>query len=138
VRHWVAYRKHGFEGLIDARLPREPKVSRACREAAQAARAANPKLSLAETLKILQGLHIHPLPSAPTLRVLFRRADSRRSYAGRKERKAAKSVDLPVAGGELLRAADAEVGLISALTEQVVKLGEDVRQATAGEQEHAF
>ena len=133
IRHWKAYREHGFEGLIDARLPREPKVSRACREAVQAARAANPKLSIAEALKVLQIVHIHPLPSESTLRTLFARVDGRRRYAAREKRGAAKSVDLAFAGGELVRAAEAEVGLISVLTDQVAKIAEDVREASAGQ-----
>lgn len=132
VRHWTAYRKHGFEGLIDTRVPREPKVSRACREAVLAARAANPKLTAGEAIKILQTLHIRPMPSESTVRLLFRQADARRSYAERKGRAAAKSIELPVAGGELLLAAEAEVGVITALTEEVVKIGEEVREASAG------
>jgi hypothetical protein len=51
-RNWArrripAYREQGFEALISVRVPREPKISLACRQAVQAACAANPRLPLA-------------------------------------------------------------------------------------------
>src|SRR5262249_23755475 len=45
LRHWWAYQRHGFEGLLDARLPREPKQMRACEGAVEVARLANPKVT---------------------------------------------------------------------------------------------
>jgi len=38
MRRWRKYRDRGFEALIDARTPREPKLSSACGGVIQAAR----------------------------------------------------------------------------------------------------
>lgn len=133
-RHWSAYRRDGLEALIDARLPREPKVTRACTEAVQAARLANPKLTIAETLKILQSLKVRLLPSVSTLRNIFRRVDSRRQYTERKGRfSSTQAVDLPYAGGELILAAEVETGVVSALTNEVVKIGTEVLVSSQGQ-----
>jgi len=57
-RRIPGYRERGFEALINARVPREPKISVACRQAVQAARAANPRLTQSEAIAILQGQRI--------------------------------------------------------------------------------
>ena len=135
LRRIPAYREQGFEALIDARLPREAKVSVACRQAVQAAREANPRLTVDEALEILRNQRIMPLPSATTIKREFARVKERQKYARRKaareKQTAVEVVELPFAGGELLAAAEIETGGIAALTEEVVKLGERAREASA-------
>jgi len=69
IRHWTAYQRHGFEGLIEARLPREPKQMRRCEEMVQVARLANPKvtaydyfLSAAEIIASSLAIELVPSP----------------------------------------------------------------------------
>jgi hypothetical protein len=126
IRHWTAYQRHGFEGLIEARLPREPKQMRRCEETVQVARLANPKVTMVEVLKILEDRRLRPLPSESTIRRLFARVDDRRRYAEKKQRTHEQRVELPFAGGELLLAAEAETQVISTLVYEVVQLGQEV------------
>jgi hypothetical protein len=127
IRHWSAYRRDGFEGLIDARLPREPKQMRACKEAVEVARLANPTVTVAEVLKILEARHLRPMPSKSTIQRIFTRVDDRRRYAEKKQQRAnASCVELPFAGGELLLAAEAESQILSTLVHDVVHLGREV------------
>jgi hypothetical protein len=126
LRHWTAYQYHGFEGLIEARLPREPKQMRACEEAVQVARLANPKVTVPEVLEILEDRRLRPLPSESTIRRLFTRVDDRRRYAKKKQLAQEQHVDLPFAGGELLLAAEVETQVISTLSQEVVELGQEV------------
>jgi hypothetical protein len=105
----------GFEALIDTRTPREPKVAQASRQALQAARAANARVTTAEALQILRAQGIAPLPSESTIKREFARVDDRREYAAKKRLAAHEVVELPFAGGELLLAAEAETGGIAAL-----------------------
>jgi len=66
LRRIPAYREQGVEGLIDARTPREPTVSRECAHAVQAARETNPRLAAAEfvirdkTRTVLTGQGLNP------------------------------------------------------------------------------
>lgn len=134
LRRIPAYRKQGFEALIDARTPREPKVSGACAQAVQAAREVNPRVTVSEVLELLRKQRISPLPSASTIKREFSRVDERRKYARKKAaRDATKVIELPLAGGELLAAAEIETRGIAALTEVVVKLGEQALEASAGQ-----
>ena len=134
LRRIPAYREQGFEALIDSRTPREPMVSHACAQAVQAAREANPRVTVSEVLGILQKLRISPLPSASTIKREFSRVDERRKYARRKAaREATEVIELPLAGGELLAAAEIETGGIAALTGAVVKLAEQAVAASAGQ-----
>jgi hypothetical protein len=126
LRHWWAYQRHGFEGLIDARLPREPKQMRACEGAVEVARLANPKVTVDEVLKILAARHIRPLPSASTIRRVFTRIDGRRRYAEKKQRAKEHRVELTFAGGELLLAAETETQVLSTLAQEVAHLGQEV------------
>ncbi|MBU0611786.1 MAG: hypothetical protein KKI08_28175 [Armatimonadetes bacterium] len=135
LRRIPAYREHGFEALVDTRTPREPVVSAACRQAVQAAREADPRLTTAEALEILEGQRISPLPSESTIKREFARVDARRAYARKKagrETRKAKVVELPFAGGELLAAGELETGGIAALTDEVVQLAERAVAASAG------
>lgn len=90
-RRIPSYRKQGFEALIDTRLPREPKVSVACRQVVQAAREAKPGLTTAEAIEILRGQKISPLPSESTIKREFARVDGRKKYARKKAARAAMS-----------------------------------------------
>jgi hypothetical protein len=134
IRHIPAYREQGFEALIDERTPREPTVSAACAQAVQAAREANPRVTVSEVLAILHKLRIAPLPSESTIKREFSRVDERRKYARKKaSREATQTVELPLAGGELLAAAEIETGGIAALTAAVSELGKQAVVASAGQ-----
>lgn len=134
LRRIPAYGEQGFEALIDARTPREPKVSRACAQAVQAAREVNPRVTVSEVLEVLRKQRISPLPSASTIKREFSRVDERRKYARKKAaRDATEVIELPLAGGELLAAAEIETGGIAALTDVVVKLGAEAVEASKGQ-----
>lgn len=135
LRRIAAYKERGLEALIDTRMPREPKVSVACRHAVQAAREANPQLTVDEALEILGNQHITPLPSESTIKREFKRVKDRRQYAQKKaarEGKVVEEIELPLAGGELLAAAEIETGGISALTDEVVQIAERAIEDSAG------
>jgi len=135
LRRIPSYREQGFEALIDARTPREAEVSIACRQAVQAAREANPRLTVAGALEILGKQRITPLPSGSTIKREFGRVKERRKYARRKAKKQGRTevVELPLAGGELLAAAETETGGIAALTSEVVRLAERAIEASEGQ-----
>jgi hypothetical protein len=67
MRHWKRWQKQGVEALIDARLPREPTLSRSCEGLIQAARQADPHVSVERVLEILQEQRVKPLPSLSTV-----------------------------------------------------------------------
>jgi hypothetical protein len=147
IRQVPAYRRRGIEALIDARLPREPKVSIRCREVVQKAREANPRLTTEQALRLLREGGVSPLPSESTIKREFSKVDERRKYARKKAKRedmagveppvekveeAAEIVALPFAGGELLMAAELEAGGITVLTEEVVLIGKRAIEASAG------
>ena len=130
-----AYRRDGLEALIDARQPREAQVSRACLQVVQAARMANPTLTVEEAFKVLEDQRINPLPHAATIKREFARVDARRRYAVKAERaKKAVEIALPFAGGELLAAAEQETGGIAALTDAVVEVAEHAKEVSEGQE----
>jgi len=137
VRRIPAYREDGFEALIDARLPREPRMSVACRQAVQQARADNPQVTKAQVLELLTRRGLEPLPSDATLKREFARADGRRRYAQKKAPGAKKVVELPLAGGELLMAAEQETRGMAALTETVLQVAEQAKEEAQGEEAEA-
>ena len=134
LRRIPNYRDHGFEALIDARLPREAKVSQSCRQAVQAAREENPRITVDETLEILGEQGITPLPSESTIKREFARVKEQRKYARRKAAAQGRTevVELQFAGGELLAAAETETGGIAALTSEVVRIAEHALAASKG------
>lgn len=134
MRHWKSWKREGLEALIDARLPREPKLSRECESIIQAARQADPTVSVARVLEILEEQRIKVLPSASTIKRHFARVDKRRKYAEQKAQAREKVVELPFAGGELLLAAEVESGAMAALTSEVEKLAEEAREASVGKE----
>ena len=133
------YRTQGFEGLIDARTPREPTVSLGCREVLQGARQANPHLTVGEAEAILKVHGVERLPSETTIKREFACADAKRREAQKRGVAPAEAgvdveqVELAYAGGELLLAAEAETGGIAALTAHVVKASEETRAASQGQ-----
>ena len=134
IRRWRPFREQGFESLIDSRVPREPKVTRTFEDAIEAARTANPRITVAEVLAILVRRRGNkPLPSSATIKRVFARVDERRRYAEKKVRKAGHVVDLPFAGGEFLLAAELETGGVAALADAVVQIAAEAREASKGQ-----
>jgi len=147
IRQVPAYRRRGIEALIDARIPREPKVSTRCREVVQAARESNPRLTTKQALRLLSEGGASPLPSESTIKREFSKVDERRKYTRKKAKRedmagveppvekveaAAEIVALPFAGGELLMAAELEAGGITVLTKEVVLIGKRAIEVSAG------
>jgi hypothetical protein len=133
LRRIPAYRERGFEALIDTRMPREPRVSVGCRQVVQAAREANPRVTIGQILTILRRQRVVPLPSDSTIKREFARVDARRKYAQKKEERTSRVEELAFAGGELLVAAEAETGAIAALTQLVIEIGKDAILVSNGE-----
>ena len=135
LRRVPRYREEGFEALVDARTPREAEVSIACRQAVQAAREANPRLTVDDALEILSKQRITPLPSPSTIKREFARVKERGKYARRKAKQQGRTevVELPLAGGELLAAAETETGGIAVLTSEVVRIAEGALEASEGQ-----
>lgn len=133
IRHWTSFRKEGFEALIDERVPREPRLAKESGPLIEAAREANPKVTIDEVLGILQRQKVKVLPSASTIKKHFARVDGRRRYAKEKARADEEVIELPLAGGELLRAAELETGAIGALTGEVLALAEEAKEASGGQ-----
>jgi hypothetical protein len=131
MRHWPKYRERGFEALIDSRTPREPKLSRACGDSIQAAKMANPDLKVEEMVGILKERRLKPLPSAATIQREFAKAKRRAARA--KKEDAEQVVELPLAGGELLMAAELETRGIAALADEVKAIGEEAVKASVGQ-----
>lgn len=131
------YREEGFEALIDARTPREPKVSVTCRQVVQAARQANAQVTKEQVLEILAKQKIEPLPSDSTLKREFARVDGQRRYAKKKAKAVKEVVELPLAGGELLLAAEEETGGMAALTQTVLALADKAHQEAQGREPQA-
>lgn len=132
IRHWASYRREGFEALIDERVPREPRLAKESGPLIEAAREANPKVTAEEILGILQRQQVKVLPSASTIKKHFARVDDRRRYAKEKARAAEEILELPLAGGELMRAAELETKAIAALTDEVEALAEEAKEASEG------
>jgi len=129
-RHWRPFQREGFESLIDERVPREPKVAKESGGLIETARRANPRVTVDEVLKFLQEQKVRVLPSSRTIQKHFARVDGRTRYAEKKERAAKDVVELPLAGGELLAAAELETGGIAALTDEVVAMAQEALAAS--------
>jgi hypothetical protein len=84
-----------------------------------------------EVLGILQDQRVGALPLRSTIERHFRRADDRRRYDQSKCVVDEEVVKLPYAGGELLSAAEIETGGMAALTDELVALGEEAKEASA-------
>ena len=141
IHRLAQYREQGLECLIDSRTPREPTVTRACKGVLEAAREANPRLSVADAVAILQRQKVRQLPSESTIKRVFRQVDARRRY---REKKTAKQEQRPqevveerFAGGELLLAAEVETGGVAALTKVVTQYASEAKQAEEGGKAYA-
>ena len=130
-RHWASFGELGFEALIDERIPREAENFKRSEELVEAARTANPTLTVDAALKILEDQRVDVLPTEPRIRRCFTRADARRKYADKKT-PTVKVEELPLAGGELLLAAEIETGAIGSLVGVVETLGAEARAASVG------
>jgi len=133
IRHWKDYQERCFEALIDARTPREPKLSRAYGDIIQSAKLANSKLTAEEMVGILNERKFTSLPSVATIQREFAKAKRRANRAEKKQQAAEQVIELPLAGGELLMAAELETGGIGALTDEVKALAEEAVEASAGQ-----
>lgn len=132
IHHWPSFRENGWEGLIDRRVPREPKLAKDCGPLIEAARAANRKLTPEDALQVLRDQHVRVLPSVSTIKVHFRRSDERARYRQRKEEASLEVVELPLAGAELLAVAELETGGMAALTDEVLVLQKKALAASRG------
>jgi hypothetical protein len=131
IRHWHRYLDAGWEGLVDRRLPREPRQAQRVREEIEALCADNLKLSLPEAVAALEDAKPkRPLPSPATLKRELSRA---RAQARRDENAdRVETTQLQFAGGELMLAAEVETGAIAALRDEVVAIGKEAVEASAG------
>lgn len=129
VRNWTSYRRLGFEALIDARVPREPREAQRFAVIIETAREANPEITVEEVLRILKRRKATPLPSVRTIKKHFARVDARQRYAVKKAERALKVEELTFAGGELLLAAEVETGAMAALTDEVEAIAVEVGDA---------
>src|SRR5215210_3073851 len=77
IRHWASYRREGFEGLIDERVPREPKLAKESGPLIEAARRANATVTVDEVVSLLREQRVRVLPSASTIKKHFARVDGR-------------------------------------------------------------
>lgn len=124
------YQEYGFEGLVDARTPREAKLTDECRQRIEALRLANSQVSAEAVTEVLEQQGVTQVPSSASIRKVFRRVDGRRAremaeqQAGRTE-----TIALPLAGAELLLAAEMEAGVMAALTDEVVVIGAEANAA---------
>ncbi len=133
IRHWPRYRESGWEGLVDLRLPREPRESKRIRAKIEALCANNPKLSLPDAVTALEAAKPdRPLPSPATLKRELRRARARAHKEDDTDR--VETTQLQFAGGELLLAAEVETGAIAALRDEVVAIGKEAIEASAGQE----
>ena len=136
IRAVPAFRKGGFEALIDARMPPAPKLSRRCKDLIRTATLANPKVTFEQLLSILEDQIVGKLPDESTIKGELRKADARRRYAEKtqREQQPPQTVveELPMAGGELLLAAELETGLVAAVTDEVCAISTEAKEASKG------
>ena len=158
VRRWPRWKRYGLDGLFDLRKPPKIQVTKECRDLVIGARLANPRLKVGEALKVLLNGGIEKLPSVSTVKRQMAAADARRR---RREQKARSEEEAPLgaeaseegapmakpksksgveveelalAGGELLKAAELEVGVVAALADEVERLGREVKAGSGGEE----
>jgi len=132
MHHWERWRREGLEALIDARLPREPRLWRACQQVIETARLADANVTVEKVVEILRAQRVEVLPSLSTIRACFRRVDDRKRYVVKKQEKARKVEELAFAGGELLMAAELETRAVGALTDAVEALSAQAKAVSKG------
>ena len=132
IRSLPGFHREGFESLIDERVPREPKVAKECGGLIEAARLAKAEVTVDEVLALLQRQRVKVLPSKRTIQKHFARVDGRTRYEKKKQQRGGKQVvELPLAGGELLAAAQQVTGGVAALTDEVATLAAEALKASA-------
>jgi hypothetical protein len=130
LRHLIKYKKNGFEGLIDCRMPRDPQLSDRTREIIQTACLGNPNAGPDAIVNILNEQRISQIPSEPTIKKEIRRIKNRQKYAEKKQKQETPEiVKLPLAGGELLLAAELETGIMQAVTDEVMNIAKEANEA---------
>jgi hypothetical protein len=134
LRSLPRFKAHGVEGLIDRRLPRESSMTEDIRLAIVEAHHQHPEVTANEVVDHLLAKGVTCLPSRGRLDHELSAVRARAEVAAQEERPVEENVDLPFAGGELLLAAEVETGAIRALTEEVVALGREAVEASAGRQ----
>ena len=121
-RRWQnRYREHGFDGLVDSRLPPRPEevTSEAAREAMCTLRRADPEVSVATI--IAHGAKFHDCQvGKSTVKEVLRAAGLARRGGPRSGDRHVGEVRLELAGMRLVEAADVQVGYVSALTKAIV------------------
>lgn len=141
LHRWVMrYREQGLEGLVDARTPRTRNMTRECRAQLEGLRRADRKADAGTLLKGLADQGVEPLPSVRAVQRELRRIDDRLRYAQAKEQRAKvgagqpEVIALPLAGAELLLAAELGTGVMGAVTDEIMALAQEAK-AAAGDRE---
>jgi hypothetical protein len=134
----LRYRKGGLENLIDARTPRAPTLTKERKARIEALRRANPTMDATTVHATLAETESEALPSLRSINREFRRIDDRRRYAMARERREKPQgllevEHLPLAGAELLLAAELETGMMGAITGEIMAIGREAK-AAAGDQ----
>ena len=135
LRRVPRYRTEGFEALVDHRLPREAKMPLGCQQVIRGARAANAEVTAEQVLEILKGQRHDRLPTCEMIAREFAVVDGQRRAEGNRGRAKNKEVvELPMAGGELVMAAELETRGMAALTEMVLQVAEQAKQEAQGQE----
>lgn len=136
LRWLPRYKAHGVEGLIDRRLPRESSMTENVQAALAEAHREHPGVTADEVVGQLLGRGVIRLPSRDRLdrELAMVRVRAQPKPAAQEEKPMEEVFELPFAGGELLLAAEVETGAMAALTNEIVKLGGEAREASAGRQ----
>jgi hypothetical protein len=123
LRDLAAYRREGFEGLIDRRTPRDATIAHWIRSAFEVARKANPSISVEGAARIVGQTHGSDVPSGTTIKRIWKGAGLERPE-GRPA--GAKAEPLQAAGFQLLRAAEAETRAVERLVDTVMEVAEEL------------
>jgi hypothetical protein len=135
VLRWLPrFRAYGVEGLIDRRLPRESSMTEEVRTAIADVYHEQPDVTVDSVVDQLLGKGVVCLPSRDRIEreLAAARARGQRKRVVPEEKPVEEVLDLSFAGGELLLAAEVETGAVTALTKEIVALGQEAREASAG------
>jgi transposase len=131
LKRWSCrYGKEGLDGLIDTRTPREMRLGSETKAKIAACYPEHAKLSVEEVAAKLTEEGVSGAPSLSMIKKELRRIDDRRRHAAKKEQETKpRIVELSLAGGELLLAAEMETGVMSALTDEVMAIATEAKEA---------
>ena len=120
-RRWKArYLEHGFDGLVDWRLPPRPKLTpEAVREVMYTLRRADPEVSVAAIIAHVAKYHDYEVGKT-TVKEALRGAGLARRGGPRSGDRHVGEVRLEMAGMKLVEAASVETGYADALTKALV------------------